>query len=148
MQASRQMYQDLSESVRDLAVSFGIGELEGVKVKANGHMDITKGGGAKSGFGDQSPGERLRLRYALVVALLRTARVRGIAGHPGLLLLDSLKAEEVQDDHAKTLLDGLVTAAVDEPGLQILVTTADQTLAEVSGVAATITPKPGRSTLF
>lgn len=147
--ASTELYEDLSGAVRDLALSFGIAELEGIKVKANGNMDVTKGGGATSSFSSQSPGERLRLRYALVVALLRTARARGIAGHPGLLLLDSLKAEEVQDDHAQMLLQGLVTAASDEPGLQILVTTADQTLAEeVSGVAATIAPKPGRSTLF
>lgn len=138
-QASADLYKALSGVVCDLAISFGIGELEAIRVKANGHMDVTKGGGATSSFGSQSPGERLRLRYALVVALLRTARARGIAGHPGLLLLDSLKAEEVQDDHAKTLLQGLVTAATDEPGLQILVTTADRTLAgEVSGVAATI----------
>jgi hypothetical protein len=148
--ASRELYADLSDAVRDLAVSFGIRELESVKVKANGHMDVTKGGGAKSGFGEQSPGERLRLRYALIVALLRTARTRSIAGHPGLLLLDSLKAEEVQDDHARVLLQGLITAANDEPGLQILVTTADQQLAgEVSGVAATIAPRDGHnSSLF
>lgn len=63
--------------------------------------------------------------------------------------LDSLKAEEVQDDHAQTLLQGLVTAAADEPGLQIIVTTADAALPQaVSGVAAIITPKPGRTTLF
>jgi hypothetical protein len=148
-QASRELYADLSNAARDLAVSFGIRELESVKVKANGHMDVTKGGGAKSGFGEQSPGERLRLRYALIVALLRTARTRSIAGHPGLLLLDSLKAEEVQDDHARVLLQGLITAAKDEPGLQILVTTADQQLAgEVSGVAATIAPRADRSSLF
>ena len=110
---------------------------------------LVKRGGATSGFSSQSPGERLRLRYALVVALLRTARARGFAGHPGLLLLDSLKAEEVQDDHAQTLLQGLVTAAAEEPGLQILVTTADQALPRaVSGVTAIITPKAGRITLF
>jgi hypothetical protein len=148
-QASADLYRELSDAVGELAASFGIGELESVRVKANGHMDVTKGGGATSSFGSQTPGERLRLRYALVVALLRTARARGIAGHPGLLLLDSLKAEEVQDDHAQTLLQGLVTAAAEEPGLQILVTTADQALPRaVSGVAAIITAKPGRTTLF
>lgn len=146
---SAELYSDLSDATRDLAILFGIGELENIKIKANGNMDVTKGGGARSSFSAQSPGERLRLRYALVVALLRTARTRGIAGHPGLLLLDSLKAEEVQDDHAQTLLQGLVTAAAEEPGLQILVTTADTTLAtSVSGVAATIVPKPQRTSLF
>jgi len=148
-QVSAVLYTELSDATRDLALSFGIGELESVKIKGNGNMDVTKGGGARSSFSSQSPGERLRLRYALVVALLRTARARDIAEHPGLLLLDSLKAEEVQDDHAQTLLLGLVTAAAEEPGLQILVTTADKTLAgSVSGVAGTIVPKPNRTTLF
>ncbi len=148
-QFSTDLYQELGLATRDLGVAFGIGELEGVRIKANGTMDVTKGGGATSSFSSQSPGERLRLRYALVVALLRLARERGIAGHPGLLLLDSLKAEEVQDDHARILLEGLVTAAADEPGLQILVTTADRSLAaQVSGVAATIEPRPSRSGIF
>lgn len=148
-QVSADLYSDLSDATRDLAHSFGIGELERIKIKANGTMDVTKGGGARSSFSAQSPGERLRLRYALVVALLRTARSRGIAGHPGLLLLDSLKAEEVQEDHAQTLLRGLVTAAAEEPGLQILVTTADRSLAaSVSGVAGTIEPRPNRTTIF
>jgi hypothetical protein len=148
-QVSAELYAELSDATRDLALSFGIRELESVKIKGNGNMDVTKGGGARSSFSSQSAGERLRLRYALVVALLRTARARDIAGHPGLLLLDSLKAEEVQNDHAQTLLRGLVTAAAEEPGLQVLVTTADQTLAgSVSGVAGTIIPKPDRTTLF
>lgn len=148
-QVSATLYSDLSDATRDLALVFGIGELEDIKIKSNGNMDVTKGGGARSSFSSQSPGERLRLRYALVVALLRTARTRDIAGHPGLLLLDSLKAEEVQDDHAQTLLQGLVTAAAEEPGLQILVTTADKTLAaSVSGVSGTIVPKSNRTTLF
>jgi len=146
---STALYTDLSNATRDLALAFGIGQLENIKIKRNGTMDVTKGGGARSSFSAQSPGERLRLRYALVVALLRTARIRNIAGHPGLLLLDSLKAEEVQEDHAQTLLQGLVDSAAEEPGLQILVTTADRKLAaSVSGVAGTIEPKPNRTTLF
>lgn len=148
-EASASLYTELSDATRDLALSFGISELEHIRIRANGTMEVTKGGGARSSFSAQSPGERLRLRYALVVALLRTARARGIAGHPGLLLLDSLKAEEVQDDHAQTLLQGLVTAADEEPGLQILVTTADKTLApSVPGVIGTITPQPGQTTIF
>ena len=148
-QFSTDLYKDLSTATCRFGVAFGIGELEAVRIKANGTMDVTKGGGATSTFSSQSPGERLRLRYALVVSLLRLARERGIAGHPGLLLLDSLKAEEVQDDHARILLEGLVTAAAEEPDLQILVTTADRSLAtQVSGLAATIEPDPGKTTIF
>ncbi|RBP64263.1 hypothetical protein DFO66_107140 [Brevibacterium sanguinis] len=148
-QFSTELYKDLSAATLKFGVAFGISELESVRIKANGTMDVTKGGGATSSFSSQSPGERLRLRYALVVSLLRLARDRGIAGHPGLLLLDSLKAEEVQDDHARILLEGLVTAAAEEPELQIFVTTADRSLAaQVSGVTATIEPDPGKTAIF
>ena len=145
----KELYADLSTKICNFGVTFGIRELEGVRIKANGTMDVTKGGGIASSFSSQSPGERLRLRYALLISLLRLARERRIAGHPGLLLLDSLKAEEVQDDHARILLEGLVTAAAEEPELQILVTTADRTLAsKVPGVTATIEPDSDRSSIF
>lgn len=148
-QFSTKLYAELSTVTCSFGVSFGIRELESVRIKANGTMDVTKGGGAKSSFSSQSPGERLRLRYALLISLLCLARERGIAGHPGVLLLDSLKAEEVQDDHARTLLEGLVSAAAQEPDLQILVTTADRSLAaQVAGVAATIEPDPEKTTIF
>lgn len=146
---STELYEDLSTKTCNFAVTFGMGELENVRIKANGTMDVTKGGGATSSFSSQSPGERLRLRYALLISLLRLAQERGIAGHPGLLLLDSLKAEEVQDDHARILLEGLVAAAAEEPELQVFVTTADQSLAsQVPGVAATIKPDQGKSSIF
>jgi hypothetical protein len=62
------------------------------------------------------------------VALLRVGARRGIATHPGLLMIDSLRAEEVQESDAHALLDALLGIADDTPGLQIITTTADQTL--------------------
>ena len=69
-------------------------ELEAVEIKANATMGVQKGGGVRSTFIAQSAGERLRLRFAVVLGLLRVARQHNIASHPGVLLLDSLKAEE------------------------------------------------------
>lgn len=89
------------------------------------------------------------MRYALLIALLREGRRRSIASHPGLLLLDSLKAEEVQEEDAGQLLAALAQACRDEPALQILVTTQDSTLpARLSPPAATITPEAGSDALF
>jgi len=140
-ESSASIYADLSEKVTRLAARFGISEIDRVVVKGNATMDIYKGGASSSPFGQQTPGERLRLRYALLVALLRVARDHKIAGHPGLLLLDSLKAEEIQDEDARQLLTGLVEIAGEVPGLQVIATTADRQLAStVEGVAATINP--------
>jgi hypothetical protein len=147
--ASASIFADLSERVTGLATRFGISEIDRVVVKGNATMDIYKGGATSSPFGQQTAGERLRLRYALLVALLRVARDHKIAGHPGLMLLDSLKAEEVQDEDARQLLTGLVEIADEVPGLQVIATTADRELASaVAGVAATINPLEGTEVMF
>jgi hypothetical protein len=91
-------------------------------------MRIEKGGVVAGAFSAQSPGERLRLRIATVIALLRVGTRLNIATHPGLLMIDSLRAEEVQDTDAHALLDSLVEIAADTPGLQILTTSIDQAL--------------------
>ena len=147
--ASASIYADLSEQVTALAIRFGITEIDRVVVKGNATMDIYKGGADSSPFSHQSAGERLRLRYALLVALLRVAHDHKMAGHPGLLLLDSLKAEEVRDEDAQQLLQGLVEIAREVPALQVIATTADDQLASaVEGVTATITPLEGTKVLF
>ena len=43
-------------------------------------------------------------------------------------MLDSLRAEEVQESDAHAVLDALVAVAAQTPGLQIITTTADETL--------------------
>jgi len=147
--AAEDLLDELNTDIADLGRSFGIARLETVNLKRNLQMPVTKGGGYTGPFGQQSAGERLRLRYALLIALLRIGRRRSIASHPGLLLLDSIRAEEVQDDDATQLLAALVEVCRDEPGLQILVTTQDTSLAGlVSEPPATISPLPGQDAFF
>jgi hypothetical protein len=140
---------ELDHEIAELARRFGIGELERVSIKRNANMDIFKGGGAKGPFGRQSAGERMRLRFAVVLGLLRVGRQHGIASHPGLLLLDSLKAEEMQDADAAELLEVLVEVARSEDGVQVIATTQDRMLTStVSGAAATIGPRTPAGCLF
>lgn len=147
--AARELLGELSTDIADLGRAFGIANLESVDLKRNLNMPVTKGGGRTAPFGRQSAGERLRLRYALLVALLRIGRRRSIASHPGLLLLDSIRAEEIQDDDAEHLLAALAEACRNEPDLQILVTTQDASLpGRLSPPAATIAPGPGEDALF
>ncbi|MER7243085.1 ATP-binding protein [Kribbella sp. NPDC000426] len=140
---------ELDDEIAELARRFGIGELERVSIKRNANMDVFKGGGAKGPFGGQSAGERMRLRFAVVLGLLRVGRQHGIASHPGLLLLDSLKAEEMQDADAAALLEVLVEVAGSEGGIQVIATTQDRKLTStVSGAAATIGPRTPAGCLF
>jgi hypothetical protein len=128
VEASGGLFDELGGEIAGLARDFGIESVTEVRINRAASLRIFKGGVDAGGFSAQSPGERLRLRIATVLALLRVGHRRGIATHPGLLMLDSLKAEEVQDADAAALLDALVRAAAETHGLQVLTTSADQAL--------------------
>ena len=87
---------------------------------------------------------------ATVIALVRVGTRLGIATHPGLLMLDSLRAEEVQEADAHAVMDALVEIARDTPGLeQMLTTTQDQTLPRGRlGEEAVLRPVPGGDALW
>lgn len=118
----------VGDEIAELARAFGMGAVTGVKIRLNSHLAIDKGGVTGQSFGSQSAGGRLRLRIATIIALLRVGARRGVATHPGLVMLDSLRAEEVQDEDAQEILDALIEVAAETPGLQIITTTADQAL--------------------
>lgn len=116
--------QRLSEEILSLAQRLGVRMLEAVKLGSNATLALTKGGESTS-FSRVTAGERLRLRLATAVALLRVGRERGLGRHPGLLIIDSPGAEEVSDIDLAALLGELQTIAKETPGLQILVASAN-----------------------
>ena len=148
-QASGEVLDELGKEIANLAKAFGVESVEWVKVDRTAALKIGKGGGEPKSFSSQSPGERLRLRIATVLALLRVGARLGIATHPGLVMLDSLRAEEMQDADAHAVLDALVTLARDTPGLQLITTTADETLPVGRlNEAAVLRPLPGTDVLW
>ncbi|WP_372346604.1 hypothetical protein [Streptomyces sp. KL116D] len=122
--AAQTLFDDLNREIAHLGRQFGIDGLESVKINRAAHLDVTKGGGRTKPFGSQSPGERLRLRIAVVIALLRVGAQHAVSTHPGLLLIDSPKAEEVQDLDIRRLLRELAELA-SKNHLQVLITTRD-----------------------
>jgi hypothetical protein len=122
--ASEDLLAELDIEIAELGRPFGMTALERVVVDRAAHLKVIKGGGAQSPFGKQSPGEQVRLRIAVVIALLRIGSRRGISTHPGLILLDSPKAEEVQDLDAAALFAELAELAASD-GIQVVITTAD-----------------------
>ncbi len=116
--------QRLSEEILALGQRLGVKMLEGVKLGSNATLGLTKGGESTS-FGKVTAGERLRLRIATAVALLRVGKERGLGRHPGLLIIDSPGAEEVSDIDLAALLGELQAIATETQGLQILVASAN-----------------------
>ncbi|WP_435204938.1 hypothetical protein [Micromonospora sp. bgisy143] len=126
--ASEGLFDALNKEIVEAARRFGMTDLDRVKIDRAARLQVFKVGGPREWFSNQSNGERLRLRIAVVVALLRVGTQFGLATHPGLLLVDSPKAEEVQDVDANALFTELEQAAADLPGLQVILTTADEPL--------------------
>lgn len=102
----------------------GVQMLEEVKLNTNGSLLLTKGGEPTS-FSKVTAGERLRLRIATAVALIRVGQERGLGRHPGLLIVDSPAAEEVSPDDLTAVLSELQAIARETEGLQIIIGSAN-----------------------
>lgn len=62
--------------------------------------------------------------------MLRVGASRGVASHPGLLLIDSVAAEEVTAVPARALIAELHRITEELPDLQVILTTAQPDLVE------------------
>jgi ABC-type hemin transport system ATPase subunit len=122
--AAADLFAELNTEIVNLGRCFGMSALEAVEVNRAAQLKVVKGGGAQSFFSKQSPGEQLRLRIAVVIALLRVGHRLGISTHPGLVLIDSPKAEEIQDFDAAVVFRQLAQLATTDHA-QVLITTSD-----------------------
>ena len=100
--------------IRQLVVRLGMRDVERVVLKRNASVELHKGG-SQSSFGGLSPGERLRVRIATVIALLQASQQFGAGRHPGLLVVDSPAKEEMADANVEEMLTALseLAATVD-----------------------------------
>lgn len=114
----------LNTEILALARRLGVQMLEEVNLNTNATMRLKKGG-APTNFSDVTAGERLRLRIATAVALLRVGQERGLGRHPGLLIVDSPAAEEVSPDDLTAVLSELQEIAQETDGLQIIIGSAN-----------------------
>lgn len=124
----------VSAQITTLGKDLGINNLEKATLQANAHLPVVKGG-EKIPFGKLTDGEKLRLKVALVVSLLDVGTTSGLGRHPGLLIVDSLATEELNQENGELLLRELNRVAGNY-GLQIITSTAHSEL-----VAAVLPPE-------
>lgn len=117
--AGAELFRDLEREVVAVARGFGFRGLEAIAIRGNGIMLTVSG--VQSGFSRQTAGQRLRLRVALVVAMIRLAERSGIGHHPGLLFIDSPGGEELSDDDLHAMLYELGQVVDETDRLQIFV---------------------------
>lgn len=120
--------QSVSRQITELGKALGIDNLEKAELKGNAHLPVVRGG-ESSNFGGLTDGERLRLKIALVVALLDVGAESGLGRHPGFLLVDSLAREELNEENGRSLLGELDRVAA-EHGLQVLTGTTHSELVD------------------
>ena len=134
----------VSATITELGAEFGIRNLEQATLKANGHLPVIKGG-QKENFGGLNAGERLRLKIALIVGLLRAGSQTGRGRHPGLLIVDDLTTHEIKRDDAATMAKQLSNIET----LQfITASTMGPMLASIGGAIDVVMPAAGEVVLF
>jgi len=116
------MLAHLEDELVKVATRIGYKGLEKVAILGN-KITVTVSS-ISSGFSGQTPGQRLRLRIALVIAMMRLAKESGRGHHPGLLFIDSPGAEEVSDNDLNAVMSEIRAVCEDTGNLQIFVSTA------------------------
>ncbi len=117
-----EVVDEVNAAILELARRFGFATLEAAELNMAAQLRLVKGG-TKTSFRHQTPGEKLRLRIAVVVALLRVAHNFGIGRHPGLLLIDSIGAEETEPGNLAEFMREL-ESVTSELGIQTIVASA------------------------
>lgn len=122
--AAGTIFDQLNGEIAELGRAFGIDNLDHVQLNRSGGMKVTTAG-VDENFGKLSGGERLRLRIAVLIALLRVGHRSGIGTHPGLILLDSPGSEELATADERRLVGELDALKREIPSLQVCITSAE-----------------------
>ncbi|CAO5174343.1 putative Large ATP-binding protein [Frankia sp. AiPs1] len=139
----RDLLVQVSKQILELGRHFGLEQLEEVRLDGAARLAVTKGGAATS-YMYLTPGEQLRLKIATAVALLRVGRATGIGRHPGLILIDSVGAEEMAEEDLAQMLRALQTLAGERHAPQILIFSArGRDLARILTAESLQMPPPG-----
>jgi hypothetical protein len=117
------LFGALNEEIVSLARQFGFLALDEANLQPTGRLDVTKGDDSTT-FSAVTKGERLRLRLATAIALLKVGRRLGVGRHPGLLIVDSPGSEETYDADLEALLRELRSLADGDLGMQVIVSSA------------------------
>ncbi|MEW2635093.1 hypothetical protein AB0903_26465 [Streptomyces sp. NPDC048389] len=143
---SNALFADLNREIVTIAQDLGVANLTSVELNLAGHLNARKTG-AKHPFKSFSPTDRLRMRIAAIVGMIKVGRKRGIMSHPGLLLIDAPTAEELSHDNARQCIKTLYDTAANDHGIQMVITSIDDAVWEFFPKDRTVTG-PDQRQLF
>lgn len=122
VKGSGEIFDELGREILDLGQRFGISGLTEVRIDRAAHLPVVKEG-TKYNFGRLPDGDKLRLKVAVAIALLRVGRRRGAGRHPSLLFVDSPGAEEVETGSLTEMIAELNRVAEDVD-VQVIIASA------------------------
>jgi hypothetical protein len=129
--ATKSLLTELNDEIVSLARRLGVTNLRSVSLDLAGKVNAMKSDNPRpTAFKSLSPGERLRLRIAVVISLIRVGRRHGIHSHPGLLIIDAPVDVEIVPGDVQLLLEQL-RALDEEDDLQVLIATAHEAVWKV-----------------
>ncbi|MEU6745166.1 hypothetical protein ABZ914_02950 [Spirillospora sp. NPDC046719] len=140
---SRALFTELNGEILAIAQALGVTNLGSVNLNLAGHLNAIKSG-AKHPYSSFSPVDRLRMRIAAVVGMVRVGRRRGIVSHPGLLLIDAPTADEVVPETAHQVLQTLYDTGNDIPGIQMIITSTESAVWDIFPEDRIVTGVDGR----
>lgn len=106
----------------EVATRVGFRGLQRVSIRGNAiRLRVSN---VDSTFTDQTPGQRLRLRISLVIAMMELARSSRRGNHPGLLFMDSPGGEELSPDDLNVMMGEIHSLCGENQNLQIFVSSA------------------------
>jgi hypothetical protein len=143
---SKALFADLNDEIVAIAHDLGVANLTSVDLNLAGHLNARKTG-KKHPFKAFSPTDRLRMRIAAIIGMIKVGRKRGIMSHPGLLLIDAPTAEELSHENARQCIKALYETAADDPSIQIVITSIDDAVWEFFPEDRTVTG-PDKRHLF
>ncbi|MFG2015666.1 ATP-binding protein [Actinomadura geliboluensis] len=111
----------ISADIERLARSFGADSLSNLRLDGAANMSMLKGGEPVT-YSRITNGEKLRVKIATAIALIKHGYAERIGRHPGLLVLDSPAAEEMPESDIATMVEAL-QAVAEEAEMQIFVAT-------------------------
>ncbi|MFC0439629.1 ATP-binding protein [Kutzneria buriramensis] len=115
------MLVQISADIERLTRSFGADNLSGFTLNGAANMALLENGVDQS-YSGLTDGEKLRVKIATAIALIRHGYVEGIGRHPGFLVLDSPSAEEMPLEDFDIMVKALQDVAA-EAKMQIFVAT-------------------------
>jgi hypothetical protein len=121
--AASDLLAELGNEIANLGRAFGIANLEAARPTLGAQLRV-RIGGVEAAFSSRTGGERLRLRLATVIALLRVGTQLGVGRHPGLVLIDSPGGEEMVEGDLAAILGELQTVCEQMPHLQLICASA------------------------